>query len=156
MYGPCERTWLCAITAITFVSQAKLRPPYSRREQIQEIKGTVSPSSTRKCIQNVRERNGADNLPLRPNHDSESVSPPRRGNRLPVLINVPVLDGVSEEGIARNITVSKADAEMLDSRVSCVLMVRRFRGDWQFASVTCGKISGCPLFLPLHVRCSDW
>lgn len=34
---------------------------------------------------------------------------------MPVLINVPVLDGVSKKDIARNITVDKADAEAVDN-----------------------------------------
>lgn len=57
------------------------------------------------------EYNTADNLSLRPDQDSKSVSPPGRRNLLTVLIDIPVLDGVSEENIARDVTVDKADAE---------------------------------------------
>jgi len=73
------------------------------------------------------ERNSSDNLSFSPNHDSKSVSTPRRRNRLPVFINVPFLDGVSEKDIARNITIDETNPERLNSKVSCVPMVRCFR-----------------------------
>ena len=62
------------------------------------------------------EYNGADNLSLCPNQYSESISPPWRRDCLPAFIDVPVIDGVSKKDIARNITVDKTDAEVLNSR----------------------------------------
>ena len=35
---------------------------------------------------------------------------------MPVFINVPVFDGVSEKDIARDITVDETDAEVVNSR----------------------------------------
>ena len=69
----------------------------------------------------------SDNFSLRSNQYPESVSPPGRGNCLPVLINVSVLDGVSEKDIARNIMVDETNTDMVNG-VSCVLMVRDFFG----------------------------
>lgn len=44
-----------------------------------------------------------------------------------MLIDISILDGVSEKDIARNITFDVADAEVADSRVSRVPMARCFR-----------------------------
>lgn len=56
------------------------------------------------------ECNAADNLSLRSNQDPESLSLPGRRYCLSVPIDVPVLNGVSEEDITRNITIDEADA----------------------------------------------
>lgn len=40
-----------------------------------------------------------------------------------MLIDVSFLDGISEKDITRNIPIDKADAEVVDSRVSRVPMV---------------------------------
>ena len=70
------------------------------------------------------ERNAADNFSFLPNQDSESLPPPRRRDCLSVLIDVPVLNGVSEEDKAGYTTIYEADAEAAESRVSCIPMVR--------------------------------
>ena len=57
------------------------------------------------------ECDSVDNLSICPNQDPESVSPPRRRNRLSVLIGVPILDGVSEKDVARNVAIDETDTK---------------------------------------------
>ena len=69
------------------------------------------------------ERNTVDNLSLRSNQDSESISFPWRRNRLSVLIDVSFLDGISEKDITRNIPIDEAGVEATDGMVRRVPMV---------------------------------
>ena len=60
----------------------------------------------------------ADNLSLRPDQYSKSVSTPGRRNSLAVLADVPTLNSVSKKDITRDIAVDETDVEIANVRLT--------------------------------------